>query len=93
MISKKKLVIVASVLVALLLLSTFAVAQILQNVDTDTYKVQAQKDFDNARIQVEQIRNASFSDNLHLYVITKQEAVDRWGKPSADANLALIQRQ
>jgi hypothetical protein len=89
----KKIVIVAAVLVSTLLLSTIALAQILQNVDADTYKAQAQKDFDNAKTYVERLRNASFTDNVHLYVITRQEAVDRWGRPSADANLALIQRQ
>ena len=93
MVSKKKLIVAAVVLVTVLLLSAFALAQILENVDIDTYKAQAQKDFDNAKAQVEQIRNVTLSNNVRLYVITRQEAVDRWGRPSADANLALIQRQ
>lgn len=92
-VSRKSLVVGAAVLVALLLFSVFALGEVAELVDMETYKAQAQKDFDNAKTYVEQLRNATFQDNVRLYVITKQEAVDRWGKPSADANQALIQRQ
>ncbi len=90
---KTKIAFVAVIFIAALLVSAFAVAHILQTVDMDSYTAQAQKDFQNAKTVVEQIRNVTLPSNVHLYVITKQDAVDRWGTPSANANLALIQRQ
>ncbi len=91
--NKKTIAFVATIFIAALLVSAFAVAQILHTVDIDSYTAQAQKDFQNAKTLVEQIRNVTLPNNVHLYVITKQDAVDRWGTTSANANLALIQRQ
>jgi hypothetical protein len=61
--------------------------------DIDAYTKQAQKIFDQAKLDIQTLRNVSITQDVTLYVITKQDAVDMWGKPSADANLVSIQRQ
>ncbi len=90
---KKKIVTVSVVLIVVLLVSAFGVAKLLSNVDMDTYTAQAQKIFNQAKVEVEQIRNVTLPNNLALHVLTKQEAIDRWGKTSADADLTNILRQ
>jgi hypothetical protein len=90
---KKKIVIVSVVLIGVLLVSAFGVARLLSNVDMDAYTAQAQKIFNLAKGEVEQIRNVTLPSNLALHVLTRQEAIDRWGKTSADADLPNILRQ
>lgn len=80
------------VIIAVLLVSTVVAMKIL-NPDVVDYTVQAQKIFDQAKGEVEQIRNVTFTNQITLHVITKQDAVDRWGKPSAPADLTNIYRQ
>ena len=91
--AKIRIAIVSVVLVGVLLVSAFSLAKLLSNVDTDTYTAQAQKIFNQAKTEVEQIRNVTLPSNLALHVMTKQEAIDRWGRTSADADLTNILRQ
>jgi hypothetical protein len=89
----RKVVIISIVLVAVLLASTLAVADLLTNINTDEYTAQCQKIFNDARTQIEQIRNVTLTTSVTLHVITKQDAVNMWGTPTANADLTYILRQ
>ena len=89
----KKITITAVFLVIAVLLVSTVVAMKILNPAVVEYTVQAQKIFDQAKGEVEQIRNVTFTNPITLHVITKQQAVDMWGKPSAPADLTNIYRQ
>ncbi len=65
----------------------------IQNPDIEAYAKQAQKIFNQARNAVEKIRNSSLPQDINLIVYTKEQAVERWGKSSSDADLVNIFRQ
>jgi hypothetical protein len=91
--AKRKITIIATVLIIVTLIITiFAINQI-QNPDIAAYTAQAQKIFNQARTAIEQIRNTTMPQDISLIVYTKQQTVDRWGKASADADLVNILRQ
>ncbi len=90
---KRKVIVISLVLVAVLLFSAFTVAQLLNNTSMSDYILQCQKIFNDAKTQVEQIRNVTLPSNVALHIITKQDAVNMWGTPSAQADLTYIQRQ
>ena len=91
--AKRKITIIAAVLIIVtLIVAVFAINQI-QNPDMPAYTAQAQKIFNQARTAIEQIRNTTMPQDISLIVYTKQQAVDRWGKASADADLVNILRQ
>jgi len=92
MITKRRIIVVAVILVSVLLVSAFTVAQLLSNVNMSDYTAQCQKIFNDARVVVQSLRNSTLP-NVTLHVITKQDAVDMWGKPSANADLTYINRQ
>ncbi len=78
--------------IAILFISSFAIGKLLVTPSTTDYNTQAQKDFNNAKLQVEQIRNVTLP-NVNLQVVTKQWAIDTWGKGYADPDLTNILRQ
>jgi hypothetical protein len=86
-----KLALTAACAIIIVVLVAFFVNQAL-NPDLAAYTTQAQKVFSQAVGKVEQIRNVTLPPAT-LYVITRQEAVDRWGKGSANADLPNILRQ
>lgn len=91
--AKRKITIIASLIIIItLVIAAFAINQI-QNPDVAAYTAQAQKIFTQARTAVEQIRNTTLPQDISLIVYTKQQAVDRWGKGSAYADLVNILRQ
>jgi hypothetical protein len=61
--------------------------------DMATYTAQAQKIFNDAKLQVQRIRNVTIPYNTVLHVITKQQAVDKWGGTTSDQDLVAIHRQ
>ena len=90
---KRKIVIVAVILISIVLVSAFTLVQLLNNnVDLADYTAQCQKIFNEARVVVQNLRNSTLP-NVTLHVITKQDAVNMWGKPSANADLTYINRQ
>lgn len=91
--AKRKITATAAIIIIVTLIVTiFAINQI-QNPDMKAYTAQAQKIFSQARNAFEQIRNTTLPQEISLIVYTRQQAVDRWGKGSADADLANILRQ
>lgn len=56
------------------------------------YKAQAQRVFESAVRQVEQIRNVTLP-NVTLEVVTRQWAIDTWGRGYADPDLTNILRE
>jgi len=68
--------------------SAFGVAQLL----VDDYTKQAQKSFQQAYGIVEQIRNVTIS-RVELVVVTRQWAIDTWGKGYAEPDLTNILRE
>ena len=90
--AKRKITITAACLIiAVIVVAAFAIIRI-SNPDLAAYTEQAQKIFNQAKTVVEKTRNATLPD-VKLIVITKQEAVDKWGKPSATADLTSITRK
>jgi hypothetical protein len=91
----RKVTLTALVLIlAVILISTttFLVTNPVLTADLSAYTKQAETIFNQAKTEVEQIRNTTLP-NVTLTVITKQGAIDKWGKPSADADLTNIMRQ
>ena len=78
--------------IAILFISSFAIGKLFVSPSATDYATQAQKEFDNAKLQVEQIRNVTLP-NVNLQVVTKQWAIDTWGKGYADPDLTNILRQ
>jgi hypothetical protein len=78
--------------IAILFISSFAIGKLLVSPSITDYSAQAQKDFDNARLQVERIRNVTLPE-VNLHVVTKQWAIDTWGKGYADPDITNILRQ
>ena len=89
---KRRIILVAVVLISVLVIASFALAHLFNNVSTSDYTAQCQKILNEARTVVQTLRNSTLP-NVALHVITKQDAVDMWGKPSANADLTYITRQ
>jgi hypothetical protein len=85
----KRIILTASILIAIVIISTVGVNQLL----ADEYDVQARKMFQDAIAKVEQIRNVTINENINLHIISKQQAVDMWGKPTDNVDLTNINRQ
>lgn len=88
----KKGFILVWILIAALFVGTITVARLLFSPSTEDYTVQAQKIFNQAKQEFEQVRNATLSATT-LHVITKAEAVAMWGSPSGAQDLTNIYRQ
>jgi hypothetical protein len=90
--AKRKITITATCLIiAAIVVAAFTIIRI-SNPDIAAYTEQAQKIFNQAKTVVEKTRNATLPD-VKLVVITQQEAVDRWGKPSSTTDLTRINRK
>jgi hypothetical protein len=90
---KRKVTVTATVLiVATVLVASFAIIQTQRGPDLAAYTAQAQVIFNAAKAVVEEVRNCTLPD-VTLHVITKQQAVDMWGHPSGTQDLTNIYRQ
>ena len=67
-------------------------AKLLISPSIDEYTMQAQKDFDQAKKEIEQIRNVTLP-KVDLVVVTKQWAIDTWGTGFAQPDLTNILRE
>ncbi|MFB3889493.1 MAG: hypothetical protein ACE14S_08375 [Candidatus Bathyarchaeia archaeon] len=76
----------------MLLVSTFSVARLLNNSDLADYTAKAQEVFGKAKREIEAIRNVTLPD-VPLEVVTRQWAIDTWGKGYADPDIVKIQRE
>jgi hypothetical protein len=90
--ANREFVLFSSCFIVILFISSFAIGKLIVNPSITDYTTQAQKDFDNAKLQVEQIRNVTLP-NVNLQVVTKQWAIDTWGKGYADPDITNILRQ
>ena len=86
---ERKIIVIAIVLIAIVIVSAFTINKFY----FDGYTIQAQKIFNDARIKVEQIRGSTLPSNVVLHVISKQDAINMWGKPSGTVDLSNINRQ
>jgi hypothetical protein len=92
---RRKFAVFSICFITLLLITTLAVGRLLVNtadIDTTDYQAQAQKVFNSAKLEVEKIRNVTLP-NVSLQVVTKQWAIDTWGKGYADPDITNILRQ
>jgi hypothetical protein len=87
--AQRNIIIVELALISVLVVSLFASVQVFY----DAYTIQAQKIFHDAVQKVEQIRNVTLPTNIVLHAITKQQAVDMWGKPSGTSDLTNLYRR
>jgi hypothetical protein len=86
---KRKIIVVATCLTIAVVAVTLFVVINQQSHSMAAYKAQAQKIFNNAYGAWEQIRNGSLP-HVDLVVVTKQWAIDTWGKGYAQQNLQAI---
>ncbi len=94
--AKRKIIIAATAaIIATIIIATYSITALNPALtsDLESYTAQAQKIFNQAKGEMHRLRNITITQDVTLYVITKQDAVDRWGKPAADANFASIMRQ
>ena len=89
---KTKFALFSICFIAVLLVTTLGVAKVAPNSDMAEYKAQAQRDFDNAKTAIEQIRGVKMPF-INLQVVTKQWAIETWGKGYADPDITNILRQ
>jgi hypothetical protein len=80
------------ILISASFVGTITVAKLFISPSTEDYTAQAQKIFNQAKQEVEQIRNTTLPPTT-LHVITKAEAVTMWGSPSGTQDLTNIYRQ
>jgi len=90
---KQKLVGVTALLVIFAILGSLLVLGRPQDPDFAAYEAQTQKIFEDAKTQFERIRNVTLPQDIQLYVYTKQQAVDRWGKTSSSSDTTSVLRQ
>ena len=86
---KRKLIVALACLVVALVAVTLFIFVNQTSPSMAAYKAQAQKIFNNAYGAWEQIRNGSLP-HVDLVVVTKQWAIDTWGKGYAQQNLQAI---
>jgi hypothetical protein len=94
--TKRKIILTATAaIIATILIATYSITALnpALTADLESYTAQAQKIFNQAKSEMQRLRNITITQDVTLYVITKQDAVDRWGTPAADANLVNIRRQ
>jgi len=90
---KQKLVGVTVMFAIFVILGSLLVLGRPQDPDFATYEAQTQKIFEDAKTQFERIRNVTLPQDIQLYVYTKQQAVDRWGKTSTSSDTTSLLRQ
>ena len=89
---RRKIVIVATCLIIAVVAVALFIVINQQSASMAAYKAQAQKIFNDAYGAWEQIRNYSLP-HVELEVVTKQWAIDTWGKGYAQQNLLPIMMQ
>ena len=85
---KTRLAVFSVILIAALVVSAFDAAILLNN----QYTLQVQKIFNDAKNQVEKIREVTVP-SVTLHIITKQQAVDMWGHPSSQDLTNLLRQE
>ncbi|NLE03742.1 MAG: hypothetical protein GX638_02930, partial [Crenarchaeota archaeon] len=91
--AKRKITITATLLIIItIIVASFAIL-VLKNPDMAAYEAQTRKIFEDAKTKFETIRNVTLPSDIELFVYTKQQAEDRWGRGYADSNLDAIHRQ
>jgi hypothetical protein len=91
--AKRKISVISALLIIVTIVFASFAIYLKQNPDMVAYETQAQKIFNHARGEVEDIRNVTLPTDITLMVYTKQQAVDRWGKGGGDPDLVNIHRQ
>ena len=86
---KRKLLVAATCLIIAVVAVTLFIVINQQSPSMVTYKAQAQKIFNDAYGAWEQIRNGSLP-KVQLEVVTKQWAINTWGKGYAQQNVQAI---
>lgn len=86
---KRKFTVLAACLVIAIVAGTLLIVYNEPSPSMVAYTAQAQKIFKDARIAWVQIRNGTLP-NVQLVVVTKQWAINTWGKDYAQQNLASI---
>ncbi len=89
---KRKVLVAATCIIIAVVAATLFIVINQQSPSMVAYKAQAQKIFNDAYGAWEQIRNYSLP-KVELVVVTKQWAIDTWGKGYAQQNLQAIMMQ
>ncbi|MDR2707537.1 MAG: basic secretory family protein, partial [Nitrososphaerota archaeon] len=90
---KQKIIGIVTLLIVFTILGSLFISGRPQNTALASYEAQAQIIFEDAKNQFEYIRNVTLPLNITLFVYTKQQAIERWGKASSDLSTSNILRQ
>ncbi len=92
----RKVTLTAIALIAIVIVSSTVYILVTEpriTADMAAFTAQAQKIFDDAKTQIEQLRNVTVPYQVTLHVITVQQAVDKWGGTSSDQDIITAHRQ
>lgn len=89
---KRKHFIILVCIIAILAISTFSISELLSNVDETQYELHAEQLFNKAKGEVEQIRGVTLPQ-VELEVVTRDWAIETWGKGYANPDLQNILRE
>jgi hypothetical protein len=91
--NKQKITGVITLLIIFAILGSLLIFDRPQNSELAAYEVQSQKVFEDAKNQFERIRNVTLPSDICLFVYTKQQAIDRWGKDHSGLDTSNVLRQ
>ncbi len=91
--TKRKITVIATLLIITTILGASITIYVIKNPDVAAYEAQTRKIFEDAKLRFERIRNVTLPSDIELIVYTQEQAKERWGKGYADANLDTIKRQ
>lgn len=89
---KRKVIVVATCLIIVVIVVTAFIINSQESPSLVAYTAQSQRNFDNAYGAWEQIRNGALP-RVDLEVVTKQWAIDTWGKDYAQQDMPAILMQ
>ncbi|MDR2204502.1 MAG: hypothetical protein LBE76_09490 [Nitrososphaerota archaeon] len=90
---KRRIIGVMTLIVIFIILGALFLREQPMSPELRDYNIQAQKIFENAKIQFENMRNVILPSNIKLFVYTKQQAVDRWGKAFSSLGTDSVEHQ
>ncbi|MCL2642682.1 MAG: hypothetical protein FWD52_04125 [Candidatus Bathyarchaeota archaeon] len=90
---KRKIIGVVIIVVIFIFLGSLLVFDRPQDPDLIAYKVQTNQVFEDAKIEFERLRGVTLPSDITLSVYTKQQAIDKWGKPASNLDIENILRQ
>jgi len=90
---KQKAVGTITLLIIITILGSLVISERPHDSELTSYEMQLQKIFEDAKKQFEYIRKVTLPSDVKLFVYTKQQSIERWGKDNADLDTTNVLRQ